>query len=176
MRAEDSRRHGQRPRSGRERDPEHDGSTYRARRVGPISAGHRAGGRTRDQLRVFGEDARAVLDGRRLRLGAPPLELLRLDVELKPAFLGVDGYAVALEDHSLRELVRKAPETTSLARRIQGAWIAFARTGDPSHPGLGAWPAYNPSQRATLILDEPPRVEEAPLESSRRFWQELAEA
>ncbi len=93
------------------------------------------------------------------------------------AFHGVEVPFVfgTLEDHSLRELVGKSPETTSLARRIQDAWIAFARTGDPSHPGLVSWPAYAPPRRATLILDEPPTVEEAPLEDTRRFWHELAE-
>lgn len=94
------------------------------------------------------------------------------------AFHGVEVPFVfgTLEDHSLRELVRKSHETTSLARSVQDAWLAFARTGDPSHAGLGGWPTYAPPRRATMILDEPPEVQEAPLEDTRRFWQEIAES
>ena len=33
----------------------------------------------------------------------------------------------------------------ALASKISGAWVAFARTGNPSQKGL-AWPAYNYSQ------------------------------
>lgn len=40
----------------------------------------------------------------------------------------------------------------ALAAKISGAWVAFARTGNPSQKGL-AWPAYSATQRATMILD-----------------------
>ena len=94
------------------------------------------------------------------------------------AFHGVEVPFVfgTLEDHSLRKLVHKTHETTALARSVQDAWLAFARTGDPSHASLGGWPSYAPPRRATLILDEPPQLEEAPLDDTRRFWQEVAES
>jgi para-nitrobenzyl esterase len=41
----------------------------------------------------------------------------------------------------------------ALAARISGAWVAFARTGNPSQKGL-AWPAYSTTERATMILDD----------------------
>jgi para-nitrobenzyl esterase len=41
----------------------------------------------------------------------------------------------------------------ALAAKISGAWVAFARTGNPSQKGL-AWPAYNTAKRATMILDD----------------------
>jgi para-nitrobenzyl esterase len=44
------------------------------------------------------------------------------------------------------------PESDGLSRQIAGAWAAFARTGDPSLPGL-PWPAYTLDQRATMIFD-----------------------
>ncbi len=58
-----------------------------------------------------------------------------------------------------------------LAERIQDAWIAFAHTGSPGHAGLGDWPAYDPERRATMLLDQECRVEHAPLEPERRFWE-----
>jgi para-nitrobenzyl esterase len=41
-------------------------------------------------------------------------------------------------------------EAESLARDWMDAWSAFARSGDPSHRGIGAWPAYDRARRATL--------------------------
>src|SRR5206468_6759078 len=47
-------------------------------------------------------------------------------------------------DHPvLRRFAGNGPDAHALAGRIQDAWIAFARTGDPGHPGLGAWPSYD---------------------------------
>jgi para-nitrobenzyl esterase len=40
----------------------------------------------------------------------------------------------------------------ALAAKVSGAWVAFARTGNPSQKGL-AWPAYNATKRATMIFD-----------------------
>ena len=45
------------------------------------------------------------------------------------------------------------PEAEPLSRQISGAWAAFARTGNPSHPGLMPWPAYTLEERATMIFD-----------------------
>jgi para-nitrobenzyl esterase len=40
----------------------------------------------------------------------------------------------------------------ALAAKVSGAWVAFARSGNPSQKGL-AWPAYTTQKRATMILD-----------------------
>lgn len=45
------------------------------------------------------------------------------------------------------------PEAESLSQQISGAWAAFARAGNPNHPGLPSWPAYTLAQRATMIFD-----------------------
>ncbi len=57
-----------------------------------------------------------------------------------------------------------------LSEAIQQAWCAFARTGDPSSPVLGPWPRYVAEDRATMILDARPRVERAPGERTRQFF------
>lgn len=41
----------------------------------------------------------------------------------------------------------------SLAAKVSQAWISFAKTGDPSHPGLPQWPAYDDKTRTTMVLD-----------------------
>jgi len=54
----------------------------------------------------------------------------------------------------------------ALAAKISGAWVAFARTGNPSQKGL-AWPAYNTAKRATMILDDKCEVVDDPRKEVR---------
>lgn len=65
------------------------------------------------------------------------------------------------------------PGAHELATRMQDAWIQFARTGNPSTPGLGDWPPYEAGKRATMILDRECRVEHAPMEAERAFWDQV---
>ncbi|QRK04380.1 carboxylesterase/lipase family protein [Archangium violaceum] len=70
-------------------------------------------------------------------------------------------------------LTGKDPERFKLAEQMSSAWIAFARTGNPNHPGLPEWPAYTTEQRATLIFDLPARLENDPRHEERQLWQSL---
>ncbi len=65
------------------------------------------------------------------------------------------------------------PVVERLATAMQDAWLAFARSGDPSCESLGAWPQYDASRRATMILDEKSKAEDAPYEEERRAWEAL---
>jgi para-nitrobenzyl esterase len=58
----------------------------------------------------------------------------------------------------------------ALSRRVQDAWIGFARRGDPNHPGLPEWPAYRAEGRATLVFDGLPTVEMDPQLERRSVW------
>ncbi|MEV7520615.1 carboxylesterase family protein [Streptomyces sp. NPDC091371] len=40
-----------------------------------------------------------------------------------------------------------------LAHTMHRAWIAFARTGDPNHPGMPAWDPYDTENRTTMRFD-----------------------
>jgi para-nitrobenzyl esterase len=60
----------------------------------------------------------------------------------------------AMQNHwQLPEMVGTGPELQPLADRVSGAWIAFARTGNPSHPGIPRWPAYNANERPTMHMN-----------------------
>ena len=61
------------------------------------------------------------------------------------------------------------PDADALSRSIQDAWVAFARTGDPSCSSLGNWEPYGRS-RTTMILDKVCRLENAPYEEERNVW------
>ncbi len=53
-------------------------------------------------------------------------------------------------------------EALALARKVSDAWIAFARTGDPNHPGLPHWPHFSDDGVSTMILDTVCRAERDP--------------
>ncbi len=46
----------------------------------------------------------------------------------------------------------------ALAEVMSEAWLAFARTGNPNHPGLPEWPAYDLERRAVMVFDDQPEV------------------
>jgi para-nitrobenzyl esterase len=81
-----------------------------------------------------------------------------------------------LEHRLLRPLVGRGPEAQALAARVQDTWIAFARTGRPAHGGVPDWPAYDGAHRRTMILDRQCRVENAPREAERAFWESVDRA
>ena len=96
------------------------------------------------------------------------------------AFGGILGAAHALElpfvfgtlsDPGFGAIVGGANDvTTALSGRMQEAWIAFARTGNPSTESLPKWPQYEPGQRATMLFSSDPRVANAPEEATRALW------
>jgi para-nitrobenzyl esterase len=67
-----------------------------------------------------------------------------------------------------RLLVGEGPEARALAEKVSGAWVAFARTGNPNHKGLPNWPAFNTSERATMILNAESKVVNDPYGEARR--------
>jgi para-nitrobenzyl esterase len=56
---------------------------------------------------------------------------------------------------------------------MSGTWAAFARSGRPSHAALPDWPAYDATDRATLILDATCRIAHDPGRETRVLWQEI---
>src|SRR5438128_3283788 len=65
------------------------------------------------------------------------------------------------------------PEAQPLADRMSEAWLAFARTGDPNHPGLPEWPVYDTGRRATMIFDVDCHVADDPDGAERAAWDGL---
>ena len=74
------------------------------------------------------------------------------------------------ELEAMKALAGEGPAVDALAEHVMDAWIAFAKTGNPGHEGLPAWPAYEPMRRATMLLGPECTVVDAPLERERAFW------
>jgi para-nitrobenzyl esterase len=66
-----------------------------------------------------------------------------------------------------------SPERITLAEKVSGAWLAFARSGNPNHKGLPDWPTYDKEKRATMIFGSECRVENDPRREERLAWAEI---
>jgi para-nitrobenzyl esterase len=71
-------------------------------------------------------------------------------------------------------MVGNGPGLQRMADQISGAWAAFARGANPNHDGLPHWPAYDGSNRPTMILDAAPRVANDPNREQRRIIEAVA--
>jgi para-nitrobenzyl esterase len=72
----------------------------------------------------------------------------------------------ALDQPGQDRFAGSGPEAEALARQIQAAWSAFARTGRPGPD----WPRYEAGSRTTMAWGRSSRPEDAPLEAERRVW------
>jgi para-nitrobenzyl esterase len=63
------------------------------------------------------------------------------------------------------------PDKYELAEVMSEAWIAFARNGDPNHPGIPKWEPYTANNRATMIFDVPCRTEVDPYREELDAWE-----
>jgi para-nitrobenzyl esterase len=94
-----------------------------------------------------------------------------------PAMGGILGACHALELGFLFGTLEpnfsgSGPKAETLARNIQDAWLAFARTGDPSCQSLGKWPQYS-ANRETMFLDAECQLVKDPLAEERRAWESI---
>lgn len=63
------------------------------------------------------------------------------------------------------------PDKQALATSMSETWIAFARNGNPNHPGIAEWAPYTLSDRDTMIFDVPCRSEKDPAREEREAWE-----
>ena len=119
---------------------------------------------------------------RRAEASAVPVYMYRFDFE-SPLFEGKLGAPHAMEIPFVFDnldvpgglsLHGGRPGSQPLADRVSEAWLAFARTGNPGHPGLPDWPAYEPARRSTMLFDEECRVVEDPDAEERQAWDQVS--
>jgi para-nitrobenzyl esterase len=98
-----------------------------------------------------------------------------------PAFGGILGSCHGLELPFVFGAVRVAvvqlftgsgPEVERLSDQMQAAWLAFARSGDPSHPDLDRWPTWEPTTRATMRFGPQTGLINAPRNEELAVWEQ----
>ena len=88
-------------------------------------------------------------------------------------FGAVHGTDVPLVFHNVHAqgITGTGPDAQMLADRLGGAWVAFAKTGNPNNPSIPEWPAFTHEKRATMIFDHNTRVENNPRGELIALWE-----
>ena len=66
------------------------------------------------------------------------------------------------------------PTLLPAAKNMSALWCSFAHTGTPSAPGQLAWPRYDMTKRATMLIDAQCHVVDDPDGKERQMWQDLS--
>lgn len=125
--------------------------------------------------RMFWVDS-VTLAERKLRQGSP-VWMYRMDYEL-PTMGGrlKAGHATELSYvfgtyDNIRDFVGKGPNPARMSAQMHPAWVAFAKTGNPQHPGIPPWPTYDLEKRQTMIFNLESRVESDPHAQLRQLMR-----
>jgi para-nitrobenzyl esterase len=63
------------------------------------------------------------------------------------------------------------PGAKAVEDAMSEAWIAFARTGTPNHPGMPVWPTYDATTRAVMVFNAETAVVNDPRSTERKVWE-----
>ncbi len=88
-------------------------------------------------------------------------------IEIPFVFDNVDG---------CKSMVGSGEDRYALARKVSGAWVAFARGGNPNHAYLRGWEPYDNVRRATMILNDECKLVDDPHGKEQRLLQSIATA
>jgi para-nitrobenzyl esterase len=70
-------------------------------------------------------------------------------------------------------LTGNTAEAQRTADQMSDAFIAFARTGNPSHSGIPQWKPYELANRSTMIFDAQSRSEDDPRGGERKLFAKV---
>jgi para-nitrobenzyl esterase len=73
----------------------------------------------------------------------------------------------------VRAFVGPGPGPKQMADQMAGAWVAFARTGKPDHPGIPHWPAFDPAVRPVMDFNLKSKVVNDPLSEVRQVLSSM---
>jgi para-nitrobenzyl esterase len=65
------------------------------------------------------------------------------------------------------------PVALALSTQVSRAWVQLARTGNPNHPGLPHWPAYDAVKRPVMFFDHPSYIKNNPEGEGLRLIREV---
>jgi para-nitrobenzyl esterase len=63
------------------------------------------------------------------------------------------------------------PGAKAVEDAMSDAWIAFARTGNPNHPGMPVWPTYNANTRSVMVFDTKTAPTDDLRAAERKVWE-----
>jgi para-nitrobenzyl esterase len=116
---------------------------------------------------------------RKVRAGGAPAYVYRFDWEtnILGGILGAthgNDIPYALNNYASSPMAGDRPENADVARIVSETFVRFARDGDPNNELIPTWHPYSLDERATLVFDVAPRVEDDPRAEIRGLYDELA--
>jgi para-nitrobenzyl esterase len=63
------------------------------------------------------------------------------------------------------------PGASDVAAAMQGAWLGFAHSGEPSHQGIGRWPLWDTVSQPTMVFADGGRLIAAPCSEEISVWR-----
>jgi para-nitrobenzyl esterase len=159
------------------------------RRVDPLAGPENAGkllelarkahpGATPAELYVLLASESFRFDGitqaeRKAALGKAPayLYLFTWEDEVRKAFHTIEIPFAFDNAHLVKRRANGSPEVDSMVKIISNTWVAFARTGNPNHPGLPKWESYDERRRLTMVFDAESKVVSDPTQTDRLLFK-----
>ena len=86
----------------------------------------------------------------------------------EPIYAACHGTEVSYVLNTGRQIKMGDVHNPFLAAQVQQMWVNFATTGNPSTP-VHYWPAYETTQRATMVLGDNIFLENDPLPEQRKL-------
>ncbi len=84
--------------------------------------------------------------------------------------LASHGSEIAFVFDTLEAARADVPGAARMVDLFNGAFTAFARTGDPNHAGLPRWVPYSMERRETMVMNLTPQLVNDPRGEERKFF------
>src|SRR3546814_909622 len=81
----------------------------------------------------------------------------------------------AMANYTASSMAGDRPENPAMAKIMSDTWVNFAATGNPNNPAIPEWKPYEPQQRATMVFDVPPHVENDPRSEVRALLMDAGQ-
>jgi para-nitrobenzyl esterase len=72
-----------------------------------------------------------------------------------------------------KSMLGSGEDRYALAEKFSGAWVAFARTGNPNHKTLPNWTAFDNTKRAVMVFNNECKVVDDPHGEERRLLHSI---
>lgn len=72
-----------------------------------------------------------------------------------------------------KSMLGSGEDRYALAEKFSGAWVAFARSGNPNHKTLPNWPAFDNTNRAVMVFNDECKVVDDPHGEEQRLLHSI---